>query len=87
MQPGTYRYVASHPSDLATGATVSFGDVVELNDEALQQPGNTQLIESGALIEVPASDSSSDEPKKARSRRQSRPESGGSNESSEEETP
>lgn len=52
MNPGTFRYVASHPDNLASGANVAFGDQVDLDAEALQQPQNARLVSSGALVQL-----------------------------------
>lgn len=47
-----YKYVGTHPQDLADGRMLAPGELADLDDEALQDPHNAALVEEGKLIEA-----------------------------------
>lgn len=47
-----FRFVGDHPEVLDGGQPVGFGDFVDLEEEQMEDPHTSTLIESGKLIEA-----------------------------------
>lgn len=47
-----YKWVGSHPQDLASGQMLAPGETAELSDEEVRDPHNETLIADGGLIPV-----------------------------------